>query len=102
MFRVVPVDRLKEADSKDAIQKPIQDSKCPVNISDGSVQLIISESGGYPYFIQFICREVYDVFVQKVDAGQRALVPIADITRKLDSDFSPAVGREQQTGKGSC
>ncbi|HLN30467.1 MAG TPA: AAA family ATPase [Gemmataceae bacterium] len=87
MFRVVPVDRLKEADSKDAIQKPIQDSKCPVNISDGSVQLIISESGGYPYFIQFICREVYDVFVQKVDAGQRALVPIADITRKLDSDF---------------
>ena len=26
--------------------------------------MICHQSGGYPYFIQFICREVYDSFIQ--------------------------------------
>ena len=44
-------------------------------------------SGGYPYFIQFICREVYDAFMQKIDKGQNASVPVVEIERKLDTDF---------------
>jgi hypothetical protein len=87
MFRVVLVDRLNEKDSRDAILKPVQDSKSPVKISAKTVGLIAVESAGYPYFIQFICREVYDVFVQQHDAGQKIAVPIGDITRKLDTDF---------------
>lgn len=87
MFRVVFLDHLDEPDSRDAIQKPIQNENCSVKLNDKSVKLIIHESGGYPYFIQFICREVYDVFLQKLDAGERASVPMQAITRKLDSDF---------------
>lgn len=87
MFRVVFLDRLKEHDSRDAILKPIQDAKCPVKLDDGSVLLIIDHSGGYPYFIQFICKEVYDLFLQKMDAGEKASVPVEDITRKLDTNF---------------
>lgn len=87
MFRVVFLDRLNDPDSRDAIQKPIQDAQCPVKINSMSLELIIQESGGYPYFIQFICREVYDVFVQKPKAGEMASVPIDAITRKLDTDF---------------
>jgi hypothetical protein len=87
MFRVVFLDRLSDQDSKDAITKPIEDAQCPVKINNNSIQLIIEDSGGYPYFIQFICREVYDVFLQKSIAGERAVVPRHEITRKLDTDF---------------
>jgi hypothetical protein len=87
MFHVVFLRRLVDADSRDAILKPIQDTKCPVKLNSKSVRLIIDVSGGYPYFIQFICREVYDAFLQKTDAGEKATVPIKDITRKLDNNF---------------
>jgi hypothetical protein len=87
MFHVVFLKRLNEPDSRDAILKPIQDAKCPVKLSEETVQLITEVSGGYPYFIQFIGREVYDAFLQKVAAGEPAAVPIDDITRKLDSNF---------------
>ena len=45
--------------------------------------------GGYPYFIQFICREVYDVFIQAPQqaTGTPAPVPMDGITQKLDTDF---------------
>ncbi len=82
MFRVVFLDKLSTADSRDAVLKPIQDAKCPVTLDDSSVRHIVDISGGYPYFIQFICREVYDAFLQ----GQKA-VPVTEITRKLDTDF---------------
>jgi hypothetical protein len=41
----------------------------------------------YPYFIQFFCREVFDVWISKIEKGEVPSVPTADITRKLDSDF---------------
>jgi len=87
MFRVVFLDRLEETDSRDAILKPIEDGDCRVRFSEESVGTIMRISGGYPYFIQFICREVYDVFIQKLGAGQEPTVPVNEIVRKLDSDF---------------
>ncbi len=85
MFRVVTLKRLNESDSRDAILKPIE--KHPLKLNDESVNLIIQHSGGYPYFIQFICREVYDAFLPKIAAGQEPSVPLTEITRKLDTDF---------------
>jgi type II secretory pathway predicted ATPase ExeA len=88
MFRVVALDRLDEDASREAILRPIESAECPVRFDDISVQTICSESGGYPYFIQFICREVYDSFIQPYsDRGKVASVPLDAITRKLDSDF---------------
>ncbi len=87
MFRVVFLDRLNEADSRDAILKPIESTNCPVRFHDNSVNTICRVSGGYPYFIQFICREVYDVFIQKFGVGEEPSVPVDEIVRKLDSDF---------------
>jgi hypothetical protein len=88
MFDVVYLKRLQETDSRKAILNPIQDSKCPVKLNEESVRLIVNESGGYPYFIQFICREVYDAVLQNIEAGSRGVaVPIDDITRKLDNNF---------------
>ncbi len=82
MFRVLFLDRLRDEDSRAAITRPIEGANCPVRINNDSVSRIVGISGGYPYFIQFICREVYDSFL----VGNTS-VPVEEITRKLDSDF---------------
>ncbi|MCL2788942.1 MAG: ATP-binding protein [Micrococcales bacterium] len=82
MFRVVTLGRLSEDESREAIVKPVESANCPVRLDEASISTICRESGGYPYFIQFICREAYDVFAQG-----RARVPIDAIQRKLDTDF---------------
>ena len=87
MFRVVFLDSLGEKDSKDAIVKPIRTSNYPIHFTDHSIATIVEVSGGYPYFIQFICREVFDVFVQQQTRGQHTSVPVESILRKLDTDF---------------
>ncbi|MBM4356419.1 MAG: ATP-binding protein [Deltaproteobacteria bacterium] len=87
MFRVVFLDRLSDSESRDAILKPLSATACPVRLDERSVALVIEYSGGYPYFLQFICKEVFDIFLQKADVGERLTVPIGDITRKLDTDF---------------
>jgi hypothetical protein len=88
MFHVVTLDKLDRDDSRDAILTPIRAADCPVKFTDESVETICDESGGYPYFIQFVCREVFDVFIQSIESDGAALpVPLDAITRKLDSDF---------------
>ncbi len=87
MFRVVFLDRLKPHEVKEAILKPIEKNSCGVMFSKESVETVIKVSGGYPYFIQFICREVYDVFIQKINANQNSSVPVNEIIAKLDTDF---------------
>jgi hypothetical protein len=87
MFRVVFLKRLNEKDSREAILKPIAKNNCPVKFTEDSVNLIIEHSGGYPYFIQFICKEAYDAFLPKLAAGEDPSVPLTEITRKLDTDF---------------
>lgn len=87
MFRVIFLKSLKPEESRKAIHKPIEDVSCPIRLSNDSVQTIIDMSGGYPYFIQFICREVYDAFMQKIDKGEQASVPVQEIEQKLDTDF---------------
>ncbi len=86
MFRVVFLNSLSESESEEAVRRPIEAAECP-HLADRSVKTIVKMSGGYPYFIQFICREVYDAFIQRVDRGEKALVPIAAIEQKLDTDF---------------
>ena len=87
MFRVVTLSKLNETESREAILKPIEVAECPIKFSPDSVDTICHESGGYPYFIQFICREVFDVFIrQHANDGPRG-VPVDAIQRKLDTDF---------------
>jgi type II secretory pathway predicted ATPase ExeA len=88
MFRVIFLDPLNEKETSEAIRKPISDSKCPVHFSDTSVRTIWEITRGYPYFIQYVCREAFDVWVQNAEAGQKPSgIPVNEIMRKLDSDF---------------
>ena len=87
MFRVMFLTQLSEIESKEAIETPVKISKCPVTFNAQAVSLIYQYSGGYPYFIQFICREAYDSYLQQVADGIKQSVPITGIIRKLDTDF---------------
>ena len=101
MFRVIVLRRLTDQESRDAISKPIADARCPVHFRPAMVDLIVKFSGGYPYFIQFMCREIYDTWLQQTAAGQEPIAPFTEIMRKLDNDFfagrwSLVTDRQQQ------
>lgn len=87
MFRVMTLTKLTDDESREAIVRPIEVAGCPVNLTPDSVEVIVHESAGYPYFIQFICREVYDVFIRQHADEEAKFVPIEAIQHKLDADF---------------
>lgn len=83
MFHVMTLTRLNKEESRKAIIKPTEDLKCPVKFTREGIDAIIEASGGYPYFIQFICRELYDAYLQTSGKG----IPVSEAVRKLDTDF---------------
>lgn len=87
MFRVVSLESLNKDETRQAILKPIESEECPVMLDDASVNRIYEMSGGYPYFIQFICREVYNAFIQRQADSLQLSVPVKEIQNKLDNDF---------------
>ena len=91
MFRVVFLDRLEDHDSRDAILKPVRDlwvSDRWVKRWEAYAPKIVDKCGGYPYFLQFICRELFDTTLPptELDASGVSIL-IGSILRKLDTDF---------------
>lgn len=87
MFHVLPLESLDLIAAHDAIVKPIEMKKSPLTFSEPVISQIIAESGGYPYFIQFICKEVFDAWILKIQQGEAPSVPAPEIMAKLDQDF---------------
>jgi len=92
MFNIMTLPKLNMEDSRKAITVPIANAKakgkCPIAFDERSISLIHSTSGGYPYFIQFICRELFDIFLQQIAvAGKTSSVPMKEIVQKLDKNF---------------
>jgi hypothetical protein len=87
MFHTVFLDRLSAEDSREAIEVPIQEAGTALSPSEFSIEWVIENSGGVPYFIQFMCKEMFDIWIQKLEGGVPARAPGEDILRKLDADF---------------
>ena len=62
MFDVDVLGSLSFEESKQAISVPINEKKSLINFSESSIDLIAKTSGGYPYFIQFICWQHWFLF----------------------------------------
>lgn len=90
MFHVMTLKQLDRKASYDAIVTPTEQRDCGLYFSKEMVEEIIDLSGGYPYFIQFICKEIYDVWLTQKQAGKEMSVDPSDIVRKLDNDFFQA------------
>lgn len=92
MFHVMTIGRLTDEACREAVtvpmQRAIESGELDFGLSEESVQMVITESAGYPYFIQFICREVFDVFLQNLARSTvPGEVPFNVIQHKLDADF---------------
>jgi hypothetical protein len=88
MFQVMTLHKLDETDTKEAIENPIKKEGCPVTFNELGISEIIKYSSGYPYFIQFFCREAFDLILQQIDIGvDMPHIRIADFVQKLDIDF---------------
>ena len=83
MFRVVFLDKLNEEESRNAIIKPTEDAECPIQFTADTVDMVVEITQGYPYFIQFVCREVFDIWTVKPETK----IPETAIVAKLDTDF---------------
>jgi len=82
MFAVQELGRLSREASREAIEKPLSGSTW--KFTEDAIRQIMEVSDGYPYFIQFICRETLDHVIANPESP---IVPMPAITRKLDSDF---------------
>jgi hypothetical protein len=87
MFHVMHLERLDDNEAREAIEKPIELTKSPLTFSKNAVAGILNMSAGYPYFLQFIGKEVFDAWISKVHRGEAAAVPSEEILEKLDQDF---------------
>ncbi len=87
MFHVMQLERLDDDDATEAIMKPIELTKSTLTFTPTTVITIKNLSGGYPYFIQYISKEVFDAWIGRVKEGKAATVPTNEILRKLDQDF---------------
>lgn len=87
MFRVVFLNRLEEIPTALAIEKPLKSAKSPIEFDPEIVKKIVQLSGGYPYFVQFLAKEVFDVYFQCQAIGSDFDFPEREIIRKLDVDF---------------
>lgn len=87
MFHVLHLNRLNDKDAREAIEKPIEITKSQLRFSENTVQNVIRLSGGYPYFLQFACKEVFDAWIGKIKVGLAPSVPNQEIMEKLDQDF---------------
>ena len=88
MFQVINLDKLNDEETRAAIKKPIQVKNCPVTFTESGIAEIVNYSSGYPYFIQFICKEMFDSVLQQIKVGvEIPSVVIVEIVRKLDTDF---------------
>lgn len=94
MFHVMTLTKLSEAECRQAIEEPIKsvgEDNCPITFTDSGINQIIKFSGGYPFFIQFFCKESFDSIIQQQRAGvEEPIVTITEIIKKLDNDFYSA------------
>jgi hypothetical protein len=87
MFHTLVLDRLSETETHEAILKPIQITQSTLTFSPQTISRIVKESRGYPFLIQYICREVFDAWIGRMTVGEAPSVPMTEITAKLDLDF---------------
>lgn len=86
MFHILTLTKLSPEASREAIIKPC--NKVGMTFTESTVDGIIELTSGYPYFIQFICREIFDSYLQQLTTGENdPTVYMPTIIRKLDSDF---------------
>lgn len=85
MFQICFLDSLNKQETEAAIHKPLEGYGYKVKFLVDATEEIWRVSHGYPYFIQYICREGFDAWLQGHQI--ETVIPMNDIIQKLDRDF---------------
>ena len=84
MFKVITLGPLSKEQSLEAIKKPIMQANPLFSPTEHSYDVLRKISGGYPYFIQFFCHEMYEIWLNQ---GTSNPIPVSTLVAKLDADF---------------
>jgi len=87
MFHTLLLDRLSDDEARAAITQPIQLTNSTLTFSTATITRIMQESKGYPFLLQYICKEVFDAWIGKMTVGAAPSVPMTEVVAKLDQDF---------------
>lgn len=88
MFHVITLGPLSKEETRQAVEVPIKQRGCPFGIKPESIDHIWEQTKGYPYLVQYVCRELFDLWVQQHANGESLrVIALEDIMRKLDADF---------------
>ncbi len=90
MFHVVFLNPLTLQETSEAIRIPMENANCPLKLEEDALGTIHDITKGYPYFVQYVCREAFDIWVQSAEAHPELPlphIPVMEIIRKLDADF---------------
>jgi len=85
MYKSIEVGNLKPTDAKFAITRPLKNTSW--TFEDQLVDSLVTETAGYPYFIQFYCKEI----INNVNSNNITLADFERIRsliiKQLDDDF---------------
>ncbi len=87
MFHTLMLGRLSDEETRQAILRPLEISQSTLKFAETTISKIVVESRGYPFLVQYICREVFDAWIGRMIVGEAPSVPMNEITAKLDLDF---------------
>lgn len=79
LFMYKKIDSLTEEQSKKAIEEPVK--KFDVTYSHDAIKKIIEITKGYPFFIQQLCKIVYN----KIDGN---IIELSDVEKNIDEFLS--------------
>ena len=67
--------------------RPIEITQSTLTFAEMAIQRIMAESKGYPFLIQYICKEVFDAWIGKMTVSAVPSISMIEIIAKLDQDF---------------
>ena len=98
MFRTTVLENLTKNDAVLAISEPLKNSQ--YSFSEDLIDAVVRDTGRYPYFIQFYCKEIIDnMCKKKISLGDyQSLRPI--IVKQLETSFfDPRIDTLTETEK---
>lgn len=85
MFSTMVLENLSNDEAVLAVSKPLEESPCSFDAK--LIDMVVDDTGQYPYFLQFYCREIVDrVHKKKISVKDyKTIKPV--IIRQLEINF---------------
>ena len=87
MFHVVTLKNLNREETRNAMLKPLRKNSPERDYFDRASDSFFEITRGYPYFVQYWCKEWFDYYFSGAPYPKDPRVVIEKIRDKLDQDF---------------